>query len=511
MFAIVNQPIDPESARSKFTNLGAGGLVVFEGRVRNVNEGRPVNALEYEVFHELCRSEAELIIREAKERFSVIDIFACHREGYLLLGDVAVWIGVSARHRDDAFKACRYVIDEIKHRLPIWKKEHYVDGPSEWINCQGCATRIPFSENDFYVRQSCLPEFADGGQARLKSARALVVGAGGLGVPVMTSLVAAGVGEVVIVDDDMVDVTNLHRQTIYRADQVGLAKAALAAENLGRLNPFVNIRPRIERLTVENARSLVEACDVVVDCTDNFQAKFLLQDMCHIATKPLFTASIHRFDGTIHVYIPGQSGACLRCLWPETPSAHCVSTCADSGVLAAAVGSLGNLQALEVIKYLLCPDDYRWGGYLTLDLSRLETSRIETLPAANCPLCSAAATIRRIEDISVEADLKDAALLEVNAAQVMELDALFIDIRETHERGDLPSPFRGMMHVPLSTEDFHEKIPESRVVVLVCQRGVRSLRKVQELRRDGFMNVLSLKGGIASAGTLQEAHRGCRH
>lgn len=122
MFAIVNQPIDPESARSKFTNLGAGGLVVFEGRVRNVNEGRPVNALEYEVFHELCRSEAELIIREAKERFSVIDIFACHREGYLVLGDVAVWIGVSARHRDDAFKACRYVIDEIKHRLPIWKR-----------------------------------------------------------------------------------------------------------------------------------------------------------------------------------------------------------------------------------------------------------------------------------------------------------------------------------------------------------------------------------------------------
>lgn len=515
MFEIVSQAIDEKLVRSGFKDHGAGGLVVFEGRVRNVNDGRPVNALEYEIYHELCRAEADVILGEAKERYRVIEVFACHREGLLGLGDIAVWIGVSARHRDDAFKACRYIIDEIKHRLPIWKKEHYADGPSEWIDCQGCATHVPFTEKDFYSRQSHLPQVGEEGQSRLRASRALVVGCGGLGVPVLTALTAAGVGEIVIVDDDSVDISNLHRQTLYRADQVGLPKASLAADSLKRLNPFVSLRSHVERVTRQNAVALIQGSDIVIDCTDNFQTKFLLQDACSNLKKPLFTASIHRFDGTLHVYVPGRQSACLRCLWPKTPEAHCVSACADAGVLAAAVGSLGHLQALEVIKYILSPSEYKWDGYVTVDLWNLQVSRINLLKASDCPLCSKVADGYSINTSSKSIFLDPVSdahdELELSPLGLKDRQVVLLDIREDHERRETQAVLSMMRHVPLSIGDFKAHVPVTGDVVLVCQGGVRSLRKVRELRDEGFLNVYSLRGGISSAQSIKEAHHGCRH
>jgi molybdopterin synthase catalytic subunit len=139
MFAVANQPIDGDALRESLENLSGGAVVIFEGRVRNHNEGRPVERLEYEVYHELAQSEADRIIEEARQKFDILSAVTVHREGLLELGDVAVWVGVIARHRDAAFVACRFIIDEIKWRLPIWKREFYVGTHPEWVNCQGCA------------------------------------------------------------------------------------------------------------------------------------------------------------------------------------------------------------------------------------------------------------------------------------------------------------------------------------------------------------------------------------
>jgi molybdopterin synthase catalytic subunit len=142
MFAVANHPIDCARLRDELENLSGGGVVIFEGRVRNHNEGRPVEKLEYEVYHKLAQTEAERIIREACEKFDILAATAVHREGLLELGEVAVWVGVIARHRDAAFAGCRYIIDEIKWRLPVWKREFYVGAEPEWVNCQGCAKHL---------------------------------------------------------------------------------------------------------------------------------------------------------------------------------------------------------------------------------------------------------------------------------------------------------------------------------------------------------------------------------
>jgi molybdopterin synthase catalytic subunit len=139
MFDVVSEPINCELLRHRLENVSGGGVVIFEGRVRNHNEGRPVERLEYEVYHELAHAEAARILTEAREQFDILDAVAVHREGMLGLGDVAVWVGVIARHRDAAFVACRFIIDEIKWRLPIWKREFYVGSDPVWVNCQGCA------------------------------------------------------------------------------------------------------------------------------------------------------------------------------------------------------------------------------------------------------------------------------------------------------------------------------------------------------------------------------------
>ena len=201
MFEIASQSLDPVSLSEELRSDQAGARVVFEGIVRDHNEGRSVSSLEYEVYRGLAVSEGKVILAEARERFDLLNATAVHREGHLQIGDIAVWVGVISAHRDAAYKASRYIIDEIKRRLPIWKKEHYRDGEATWVNCQGCSSTQPkHFESTYYSRQRHLPGIADGGQKKLAEARVLVIGAGGLGVPVLTYLTAAGVGHITVCD-----------------------------------------------------------------------------------------------------------------------------------------------------------------------------------------------------------------------------------------------------------------------------------------------------------------------
>ena len=347
-FSFSTEPLSVPALQASLADSRCGGYAAFEGWVRNHNEGREVTGLEYEAFAELAVREGERIIAEACAKFGVDNARCVHRVGALALGDIAVWVGVSARHRDEAFRACRYIIDEVKHRVPIWKKEHYVTGETGWVNCERCAA-APAHQHDHehahehhhhhghdhdhghdhaphahlaapqpdYSRQMRLREVGEAGQARLRASTVGVIGAGGLGVPVLQYLAGAGVGEIVVIDGDRLEASNLHRQTWYSLADCGNPKATLAASRVVALNPEVKVRAETLRLDAMNATQLLAGCDVIVDCTDNFSSKFLLNDIAHSLGIPLVLASVHQFEGQLQLIDPRRGSACLRCLWPQ--------------------------------------------------------------------------------------------------------------------------------------------------------------------------------------------------
>src|ERR1700760_3037151 len=201
LFEISAEPLNIPEFAASLTDRTAGAFTSFEGWVRDHNDGRQVDALDYEVFAPLAVAEGKAILEEARQKYGVTAIRAVHRQGELRIGDCAVWVGVISSHRDEAFRACRYVIDEVKHRLPIWKKEHYRDGTAEWVNCQHPGAghshgqaKPAITEADFYARQIRLPEVGAEGQAKLKAAKVLIVGAGGAGRPAGVVVGAGGGG-----------------------------------------------------------------------------------------------------------------------------------------------------------------------------------------------------------------------------------------------------------------------------------------------------------------------------
>src|SRR4051812_49386997 len=297
-FRFSSLPLDPAALQRELRDDHCGGFAAFEGWVRDHNEGHAVTRLEYEAFAELAEKEGARIVQAAIEKFGVMRAQCVHRIGSLGPGEVAVWVGVSAAHRDEAFRACRYIIDEVKHRVPIWKKEHYVNGDSGWVNCERCALpsaheherghdhahdhghaqdhAVPVPD---YSRQVALREVGVAGQARLRAASVLVVGAGGLGVPVLQYLAGAGVGRLGIIDGDQLEPSNLHRQTWYALADCGREKAQLAAERVRALNPEVRVEAHALRLDAGNCERLAHGYDLVLDCSDNFSTKFLLNDL----------------------------------------------------------------------------------------------------------------------------------------------------------------------------------------------------------------------------------------
>lgn len=474
MFALTHRSID-----AVVESLPAGGgYVVFEGRVRDHAEGRAVLGLEYEAYEPLAVSEGRAILAEALARFDILDVRAIHRVGRLQIGDIAVWIAVSAAHRVEAFAACRYAIDEIKKRVPIWKREIYSDGDAAWVNAQGPSHR--FTPEAFYARQTVLPHVGQEGQIRLSRARVLVVGAGGLGCPALLYLAAAGVGQIIVCDGDTVSVDNLHRQVLFGIDDCGRSKAWVAASRLRALNPFIHVEAVEHALVERNAEALVDAADLVLDCTDNFTTKFLLNDTCVRAGKVLVQASIHQFEGQIQVIDPARGGPCLRCIWHERPDEGCVGTCAETGVLGFVPGVFGTLQACEAIKVVLGIGEPAVTSTVLLDLRFLELIRISRSRRPGCPACGSG---KAIESLEIRVD-------------ELEEGMILVDMREASLRGPVPALGAAAFRW-LTEEEFRTSIEDSsKLHVLVCSRGVTSARVARALRDQGFDNVRSLVGGV---------------
>jgi molybdopterin/thiamine biosynthesis adenylyltransferase len=263
---------------------------------------------------------------------------------------------------------------------------------------------LDFSEDEIrrYSRHILLAEVGGIGQAKLKAARVLVVGAGGLGSPLVLYLAAAGVGTIGIVDDDHVELSNLQRQIAHSMDRVGAAKATSAAEAARAINPGVRVEPHAVRLDSGNALDLVGRYDLVCDGTDNFATRFLVADACALARRTLVSAAVLRFEGQLSVFKPHAGGPCYRCLYAEAPPPGAVPTCSEAGVLGAVTGVMGTLQATEVLKEILGIGESLSGKLLIWDALATRFRTVRLRPDPHCALCSPAATIR---DLSAHRDI----------------------------------------------------------------------------------------------------------
>jgi molybdopterin/thiamine biosynthesis adenylyltransferase/rhodanese-related sulfurtransferase len=349
-----------------------------------------------------------------------------------------------------------------------------------------------------YSRHLLIPEVGLAGQEKLAAARVLVVGAGGLGSPILTYLAAAGVGRVGIVDDDDVDVTNLQRQILFTTADVGRAKASTAAERLHAQNPQIAIDALRVRLDASNAREIVRVYDVVVDGTDTFASRYLINDACVLEGKPDVYGSIFRFDGQVSVFgVPG--GPCYRCLFPEPPPDELVPNCAEGGVLGALAGMIGTWQASETLKLILGIGTSLAGRLLLVDAldARVREVRVARDPA--CPLCGDAPSIR---DVSAEPE-RAAPFDGVEDVNAQDLDALLagdprarlLDVREPHEA--VLGAVANAVALPASQLEarLHE-LDQTLHYVVACRVGAKSRWAARRLRESGFGGVRHVRDGL---------------
>ncbi len=354
-----------------------------------------------------------------------------------------------------------------------------------------------------YSRHLVLPDVGLEGQRRLKASSVLLVGAGGLGSPAALYLAAAGVGTIGLVDFDTVDVTNLHRQVLYGQAAVGRSKLAVARERLEDLNPHIQIEAFEARLTSDNALDIIRDCYIVVDGTDNFPTRYLVNDACVLSGKPNVYGAIFRFEGQVAVF-DGRSGPCYRCLYPEPPPPGLVPSCAEGGVLGVLPGIVGSLQALEAIKLIVGCGEPLLGRLLVVDTL---TTRFVTLSLekdARCPVCGADPSIRTLIDYeafcghgAVEGDGEGAEVDPRELAEMLETEdaVTLLDVREPYEWRI--APFTDAATIPLGELPGRlREIDSDREVVTICHHGRRSLQARAILRAGGFQRVRSLRGGI---------------
>lgn len=355
-----------------------------------------------------------------------------------------------------------------------------------------------------YSRHLSLPEVGIEGQRKLKAARVLCVGAGGLGSPATLYLAAAGVGTIGLVDFDDVDVTNLQRQILYASDDVGRPKLEAARDRLTALNPSLRLELHAEPLGVGNARELIGAYDVVLDGTDNFPARYLVNDACVLVGRPNAYGSIFRFEGQASVFAaPG--GPCYRCLHPEPPPPGLVPSCAEGGVLGVLPGIVGTIQATEVIKLLLGIGEPLIGRFLIYDALRMRFRELRLRRDPDCPVCGEHPSIRELEELAEyctparvhEEPMKsdEMTVVELKARMDAGTAPRLIDVREPHEHQICRIPGAALIPMAQIPSRIGEFDPNAEIVVH-CRSGARSAQVVQFLRQRGFTNAHNLAGGV---------------
>ena len=351
------------------------------------------------------------------------------------------------------------------------------------------------AERARYARHLILPEIGEAGQLRLKQGSVLIVGAGGLGSPASIYLAAAGVGRIGLVDFDRVDATNLHRQVLYGTSDVGAPKLAAARTRLEDINPEVAIETHDAALTSDNALDLFRGYDVILDGTDNFATRYLVNDACVLLGKPNVYGSIFRFEGQASVFF-AKEGPCYRCLYPEPPPPDLVPSCAEGGVLGVLPGVVGTIQATEAIKLIAGIGETLVGRLLLFDALRMSFRQMKLRKDPNCAVCGANPTITAL--IDYEQFCNPASAIEVTPSELARMNAAaLIDVREPEEFAG--GAIDGARLIPLGVLPARlEEVPRDRDVVVYCQTGGRSARALEILRGAGFTRARHLRGGYAA-------------
>lgn len=343
-----------------------------------------------------------------------------------------------------------------------------------------------------YSRHILIPDIDHIGQQRIINAKVLCIGAGGLGSPTIMYLAAAGIGEIGIVDFDLVDISNLQRQIIHNQNDIGKSKAQSASEKVHQLNPNVKVNLHEVKLNTSNALEILSNYDLIIDCTDNFATRYLVNDAAAILGKPYIWGSIYRFDGQATVFW-SKVGPCYRCLHPTPPPLDSVPSCAEGGVLGVLCGAIGAIQSNEAMKLITGIGNSLLGSLLIYDALESSYKKIEIKKSANCPICNGSQR-------SLLADYEEFCGVgeTISAKELREKSGyILIDVREPEEHAELSIP--GALLIPMGKfEDgsAFAQIPYDKEIILHCRSGVRSAKCLAQLRAAGFNNSKHLKGGI---------------
>src|ERR687890_990374 len=361
-----------------------------------------------------------------------------------------------------------------------------------------------------YSRHLIIPDVAMDGQKRLKNARVLLIGAGGLGAPNAMYPAAAGVGHLGLVDFDVVDASNLQRQVIHGTSDIGRPKLESARDKITEINPYVRVTLHDTRLSSENARELIRDYDLVIDGSDNFPTRYLVNDACVLEGKPYVWGSIYRFDGQASVFW-AEHGPCYRCLYPEPPPPGMVPSCAEGGVLGVLCASVGSIQVTEAIKLITGIGEPLVGRLMVYDALEMEYRKIKVRKDPDCVLCGPNATqtelLEDYEDFcgAVSEEAQEATLNATITARELKdwqdsgKDMFLVDVREPAEYEIVSIP--GATLIPkgeILSGDALSRFPQDRQIVLHCKSGVRSAEALAALKAAGFKDAVHVQGGIVS-------------
>ena len=360
-----------------------------------------------------------------------------------------------------------------------------------------------------YSRHLIIPDVAMDGQKRLKNAKVLVVGAGGLGSPALMYLAAAGVGTLGVIDFDVVDESNLQRQVIHGQSDIGRSKAESARASVAEINPYINVVLHQERLDSSNAFRIFEPYDLIVDGTDNFATRYLVNDACVLLNKPYVWGSIYRFDGQASVFW-SEHGPCYRCLYPEPPPPGMVPSCAEGGVLGVLCASIGSIQVTEAIKVITGIGEPLVGRLMIYDALEMTYRSVRVRKDPECPLCGKNPTITELIDyeafcgeVSEEAQ-EAAAGSTITAQDLKDMiergdDVYLVDVREPAEFEIVKIP--GSTLIPkheILSGDALARLPQEMQTVLYCKTGIRSAEALAALKAAGFSNAVHVQGGVVA-------------
>lgn len=373
-----------------------------------------------------------------------------------------------------------------------------------------------------YSRHILLDEIGVAGQQKLKNAKALVIGAGGLGSPVALYLAAAGVGTLGLADFDKVELHNLQRQILHGQSDLGRPKILSAQQTLQEINPHTHLRLHPEGVQPHNAVELFSQYDIVIDGTDNFATRYLNNDAAYFAAKPLVYGSIFKFEGQASFFHPAAGGPCYRCLFPEPPPPGTVPNCGEAGVIGALCGIVGSIQAMEAIKFITGTGEPLLGRLLCVDTLSMRFRSLNLKRDPHCPLCSQHAKITAIDPVTYadncptnsnntstntvhhEDQTMSDLPLEIDVHATRELlaqsDTLLLDVREAYERDICQIP--NALHIPMGEIPARlAELPRDKRILVHCHHGGRSMRVVQFLRANGLARSANVAGGIDSWAT----------